>query len=291
MSISKKPSEEIQLNLEQKVQWVLHSTSLQCPENAETLQQWTQQLSVSDTQVNVATTQQRNRLTFSSQGDSVKVIEAHALYYQHTLGIRTENLQRLETLGKHWQPQQLGSWLEFNSLGANAGWYVPVHLSRDEVLATFDKESVNRRLFYRWTQYNQDFSCIQYGEDFSGMNLRQIVLSFAPQTPLLKQYHQALALADLYKAPTFPPALQEVLEHYDVSELAISLWLNPQGVVKFGLRIYQPSTELMIALAMLTGSTKTDEEALALVYSTFEQLAWVEIQHTSEGLTTEINFS
>lgn len=290
MTISKNSSAETFLNFEQKAQWVLHNSILQSSDNVTRLQQWQQQLKTSDTSPSVATNQQRDCLTFGRQGESAKVIRSHAYYYQQMLGIPTDQLQRLEELGERWQPEQLGTWLELNTLGVNAGWYAPITLTFNEVLTTFAPESVNRRLFYRWAQYHPNFNCIQYGEDFSGMHLRQMVLSFDNQTNLTQQYHQALALADLYKVPSFPPPLQEVLEHYSTSPLTISLWLNPEGVVKFGVRIYQPSIKLMLALAMLTGLNKTDEEALALIYSSFEQLAWVELQHTADGLTTEICF-
>ncbi len=287
---SKNSSKNLTLQFDQKMQWMLGNTPLQNNTNIALLKKWWQYLNVPPALFSAAITQQRNCLTFSTQGKTVEVLESHANYYHQELGIAMTHLQRLETLGERWQPNTLGSWIELNTLGANAGWYVPVNLTATEILATFDEDSLNRRLFYRWTQYHPAFKCTQYGEDFSGAGIQQIELLFDVTQTLTTQYHHALALADLYKVNAFPTYLQEILEHYNTIQLALSLWLTPQGVVKFGLKVYQPSIKLMMALTMLTGLSKTDETSLALIHSSFDKIAWVEVQQVTEGLVTTLEF-
>ena len=278
-------------DIHQKMQLVLANTKVQNDHNVVILNEWLQHVYSPETGLQTTTTHLCHRLTYSTAGNTFDVLKKHATYYNDVLGVSDESLQRLETLGEGWQPDKLGSWIEFNTLGANAGWYFPANLSIEQLLGAFDESNINRRILYHWTKYNDEFSCTYYGESFIEPRIQQIGLLLNADLDLASQYHKAMALADLFKVPAFPPVLVEIFELYEAQQLTVSLWLSPKGVLKFGLRVHQPSAKLMMALYMLCGLDKKDEESLTLIHATMEKLAWVEIQYTADGLVSEVGFS
>lgn len=287
------PLEEGGAATSQKMQLILANTQVQNDDNAALLNEWYKHTSnkKSTEILQVATTHLRHRLTYTVTGNTPDMLQKHATYYQDMLDVPAKALQRLETLGKRWQPGQLSSWIEFNTLGANAGWRFPVNLPGEELLGTFEETNTNRRIFYRWTKYHDEFVCIHYSESFAAPCLQQIDLLFDAHLTLATQYHKAMALADLLKVHAFPSVLLETMQRYEAQQLGISLWLSPHGVLKFGLRLYQPSAKLMMSLHLLCGLTKEQEEPLALIHATMKEVAWVEIQQTADGLVSEMGLA
>ncbi|OJJ19107.1 hypothetical protein BKI52_20030 [marine bacterium AO1-C] len=279
---------------QQKILLALHNSPLSSKANAAFVTEWHQyvipRFSTLDTQnLEFWSTHNRQRITACYTGAVDDVLEKHASYYNHRLKVDAHILQRLERQGKTFWPHQLTSWIELNTLGANAGWFFPVEISMEALLDSLEN-TTHKKILTRWINIQSEVTCIGYGESLVDPIIHQMTLRLDASLPLVNQFHLALNLADFFDLPSFPGQLLNILEHYHTSALAISLWLSPEGVIKFGLRIFNPSTKLMLALAMLTGLDKKTEDGIAFTYGLLEKLAWVEIQHTANGIWSEASY-
>ncbi|EAY25454.1 hypothetical protein [Microscilla marina] len=282
------------LDTTQKMMLALQNSTLTNETNVTFIKDWLQhvQLSNSDQFQRFAlqSTHQGKRLTLQHLGNAKEVLKRYATYYQDRLKVSTSILQRLVDLGIDWQPAKMGSWLELNALGVNAGWYLPGEIPMNRVLHTLDPNNHKRRLLSRWVSLCPEAVCLGYGESLAEPTIRQLDLMIEPADEVSTQYYQALHLADLLQVPAFPGFLLEILETYEVQQLVISLWMTSEEMLKFGLRVLYPSNKLLIALCMLAKFKDEDQVALASTYGILGQIQWVEIQQTSDGLMAEISF-
>ncbi|OJJ19109.1 hypothetical protein BKI52_20040 [marine bacterium AO1-C] len=293
MNIDPSQEENPQLDPSQKLSLALYSTELQSNENSDLLNEWCKNLTSKVPQVSQPfhfnTTHTRNRVTLQTSLSALTSAETFAHYFQNVLGVSPLSLRRLQKLGENWQPTRLGSWLEFNTLGINAGWFFPIEMIASQ-LTEMIENTTHRKIITRWVNTQNLVECISYGESLVEPIIRQMEFRLDSNLALANQYHLALNLADLLEVPSFHGQLLNILERYEATELIISLWLSPEGVLKFGLRIMNPSVKLLIALFMLSGMSKKEEDKLAVIHGVLENIAWVEIQQTADGLTSEVSY-
>lgn len=281
-------------NASQKMLLALNNSSLATKANIIFVEKWHQHIHLPDfvqhQDFEFQSTHNGQRVTLHHIGNTHEVFKTHTSYYQDQLKIDSAILQRLENVGMTWVPDRLGCWVELNTEGANAGWYLPHQISFNQLYQAFDHQAPKRKIINRWANLFTSASCIGYGESLTDPAIQQVELLVDPGLAISNQYHQALYLADFLQTPAFPIFLIEVLQTYDVRQLIISLWMTDEEVLKFGFRVLQPSNELLLALCMLAKFTDEDQEAIARMYGISEQVQWVEIQHTSSGLTAEMSF-
>ncbi len=283
------------LDTAQKMMLALQNSALTNETNVTFIKDWLRHVQAPNSdqfqRFALQSTHQGKRLTLQHTGNAKEVLKRYATYYQDRLKASTSILQRLVDLGIDWQPARMGSWLELNTLGANAGWYLPGEMPMNQVLQTLDPNDHKRRVLNRWISLCPKVACLGYGESLAEPTIRQLDLMTAPSDEIGTQYYQTLHLADLLQVPAFPGFLLEILETYEVHQLVISLWMTSEEMLKFGLRVLYPSNKLLIALCMLAKFKDEDQVALAKTYGISEQIQWVEIQQTSDGLMAEISFS
>lgn len=284
----------IVLHPQQKLQLALTNTRVKQDSNIQWLNEWYQHLqqktATSSQQFTFATTHTGNRTTIGTIQDTLSGVEKHAHYYDEVLGVSLVCLERLQTFGENWQPAQIGTWLEMNPLGVNAGWCFPVSLSQEQFTQLIDQNNTHKKILNRWANLCQEFTCISYGESFASPSIYQMDLTADTFLDVASQFYKTLMLADFLQVPTFPTPLLDILQRYDAQQLVTSLWLTKQSVVKFGLRILNPTSQLFIALCMLAGLDKEDQDKLTMIDALMTKIAWVEIQQTADGLISEVNF-
>ncbi|HAS42105.1 MAG TPA: hypothetical protein DCS93_16625 [Microscillaceae bacterium] len=287
-----KASENLDLTNHQKMSLALLNSQVNSEGNASLLQQWQQHICQNATptqHLQATTTHLRDRLTFSASQIALVNLEKHAQYYQQILGVEVTALKRLQDFGETLQPARLGSWLEINSLGVNAGWFFPVEMSMEGLLDTI-KNTTHKKILTRWVNIQNKVTCVGYGESLLSPVIHQMEFQFEPSLPFTNQFHMALNLVDFLEIPPFHGQLLNILKRYEAQELVVSLWLSPQGVLKFGIRVLNPSVKLMIAFFVLAGLDQAGEDKLAVMHGIFEQIAWVELQQTADGLCSEVGY-
>lgn len=285
--------EDLNLTNFQKMSLALYNSQVNNESNTSFLQEWQQHICTNEQApsqlLQFATTQSQDRLTFNSSQSTLVNLEKHAAYYQEVLGIDSSVLQRLQKSGETLQPYRLGSWIEINTLGVNAGWFFPVDITMEELLSTIEN-TTHKKILTRWANIQNDITCVGYGESLVAPIIRQMEFRLDTSLPFANQFHLALNLADFFDVPPFHGQLLNILERFDAQELLVSLWLTPKGILKFGIRILNPSVKLIIGLFVHTGMDKKAEDKMAVIHGIFENINWVEIQHTSDGLTSEVSY-
>lgn len=282
------------LHPQQKLQLALANTKVKQDSNIQWLNEWYQHLqqktTTSSQQFTFATTHTGYRTTIGTIQNTLPGVEKHAHYYDEILGVSLVCLERLQTFGENWQPTQIGTWLEMNQLGVNAGWCFPVNLPQEQFTQLIDQNNTHKKILNRWANLCQGFTCISYGESFASPSIYQMELTAGTSLDIASQFYKALTLADFLQVPTFPAPLLDILQRYDAQQLVISLWLTRQSVVKFGLRILKPTSQLFIALCMLAGLSKENQDKLTMIDAFMTKIDWVEIQQTADGLLAEVSF-
>jgi len=284
-------SENVDLTNHQKMSLALFNSQVNNEDNASLLQQWQQHICQNEASqyLQATTTHLRDRLTFSTSQNASVNLEKHAKYYQDVLELEASALQRLQALGETLQPTYLGSWLEINTSGTNTGWLFPIEIPK-ETLLTNIKSTAHQKTLTHWVNIQNNVTCIGYGESLATPIVRQMEFRFESSLPITNQFHLALNLADSLEVSPFHRQLLNVLKRYEAQELVVSLWLSPKGVVKFGIRVLNPSVKLMIAFFVLAGLDQKEEDKLAVMHGIFEKIAWVEIQQTADGLCSEVGY-
>ncbi|OJJ20028.1 hypothetical protein BKI52_16265 [marine bacterium AO1-C] len=278
----------------QKILSALHNSPLANDLNVNFINEWHQQVhlpSFSQAQsFEIWSTHNGERLTMHQMGNAKTLLKKHASYYKDNLQVDKHILQRLEKIQLNCQSNKIGSWIELNTLGVNAGWYLPGQVSFDRLYQLLEKDDLSQKILTRWANLFVDATCLGYGESLLDDTIQQIDLMIDPTQNINNQLRKALYLADLFNVPDFPFLLPKVLQTYNARQLVISLWLREKKALKFGLRFLYPSIKLIEAFCMIARFSKLDEDHLAQLHSLSNQVKWVEIQNTTKGLVVELSY-
>lgn len=204
------------------------------------------------------------RTTWYALGAAGAMIEPTVTYFRSIEAVPAE-LDRLAQLGQAIEPGLLGSWFETRGHGFNGGWSMVGGLDPAPALSVVDDPAQRQEILTALAERDATTLSTVGRAVGVGAATARLVLRMGPASDDESLAALTVLLARL-DAPQIPDdVLGAVLAGAGERIVSLSLWTLDDGLARVGLRVDDPPTSLLVALAHAAGWNAWLDRAAALL--------------------------
>ncbi|MBL1176281.1 hypothetical protein [Pantanalinema sp. GBBB05] len=241
-----------------------------------------------DAKLQTSLTADLQRLTWRSSGETVGFFPKMQRFLAHR-SIPNAARTLLAQIGEQLQPATVGMWIELMQKNLDIGCFFPGSLLLKQVLA-YASVGETRETLQTWTNQTHCNHCTEFGLSLGAGNRILTFLIPLSGSTAIEQLNLGLEAFSTFKSPALPQQVTDLLIANAKLGLLLSVWLGHAGLIKIGLLIPQPDTELMLQLCSISG--KNYDQALAKFEGSLgvQQPTYIECQQMATGFGVELHY-